>query len=54
MISFFLSLGLLIAGYLVYGTIVEKIFGADSGKVTPALRLENGVDFIPLKPSKFF
>ncbi len=54
MISFFLSLGLLIAGYLVYGTIVEKIFGADSGKVTPALRLENGVDFIPLKPSKIF
>ena len=54
MISFFVSLALLIGGYLVYGTIVEKIFGADSGNVPPAVRLENGVDFIPMKWSKIF
>lgn len=54
MISFFLSLALLIGGYLVYGTIVEKIFGADSKNVPPAVRLENGVDFIPMKWSKIF
>ena len=54
MISFFLSLALLIGGYLVYGTIVENIFGADSSIVPPAVRLENGVDFIPMKWSKIF
>ena len=29
------SLALLMAGYLVYGSVVEKVFGADAKRPTP-------------------
>lgn len=54
MISFFLSLIALIIGYLIYGKIVEKMFGADETKETPAIRLEDGVDFVPMPAWKIF
>lgn len=54
MITFFLSLVLLILGYLVYGRFVERVFGADINKKTPAYAKQDGVDFIPLKPWKVF
>lgn len=54
MISFFLSLIALIVGYLIYGKIVEKMFGADETKETPAIRLEDGVDFVPMPAWKIF
>jgi len=54
MISFLLSLALLIAGYFVYGKIVEKIFGADEKIATPAIRMEDGVDYIPMPVWKIF
>lgn len=54
MISFFLSLIALIVGYFIYGSIVEKFFGADETKETPAVRLEDGVDFVPMPIWKIF
>lgn len=54
MISFFLSLIALIVGYFIYGYIVEKFFGADETKETPAVRLEDGVDFVPMPIWKIF
>ncbi|MCR1934294.1 carbon starvation CstA family protein [Clostridium tepidum] len=54
MISFFLSLIALIVGYLIYGKIVEKMFGADETKETPAIRLQDGVDFVPMPAWKIF
>lgn len=40
MISFFLSLILLIVGYIIYGKFVDKTFGTDDSIKTPAERLE--------------
>jgi carbon starvation protein CstA len=54
MVSFILAIIALIAGYFIYGTIVEKTFGADEGIKTPAVRLEDGVDFVKMPGWKIF
>ncbi len=54
MISFLLSIVALIVGYFVYGKIVEKAFGADENLKTPAIRLEDGVDYVPMPAWKIF
>ena len=54
MISFILAIIALIVGYFIYGTIVEKAFGADEKILTPAIRLEDGVDFVKMPVWKIF
>ncbi len=53
MISILSALAVLVCGYLFYGRTVEKVFGPD-GRQTPAYRLEDGVDFVPMKTWKAF
>ncbi len=53
MISFFVCLGVLIAGYFVYGAIVTKIYGPDD-RETPAVRINDGVDFVVMPKWKLF
>ena len=53
MITFCISLVLLILGYLFYGKFVEKVFGPDD-RITPALRINDGVDYILLPSWKIF
>jgi len=48
MISFFIAIGLLLIGYLVYSRIIEKIIEVDKERETPAIRLRDGVDYVPL------
>lgn len=48
MISFTISILLLIAGYFIYGSIVEKIFGIYPACPTPAIKNPDGVDYVPL------
>lgn len=48
------SLALLLAGYLVYGSLVEKIFGADAGRPTPLREKCDGVDYVALPRYKIF
>lgn len=38
----------------MYGNIVEKIFGIEKQNITPAYRLKDGVDFVPMKGYKTF
>jgi len=45
---FFLCLGLLIAGYYVYGAVVEKVFQPDQNRPTPAQTMQDGVDFVEI------
>jgi carbon starvation protein CstA len=45
MITFLLSIILLIIGYFTYGKYLERMFGADPARVTPAHRLADGVDY---------
>jgi carbon starvation protein CstA len=54
MISFLLSIVTLLLGYLIYGKIVEKVFGIDPNRQTPAIRLKDDVDFVPLPLWKVF
>ena len=53
MISLIISLAVLLIGFLVYGRIVEKVFGPDD-RQTPALAINDGVDCVPMKPWKAF
>lgn len=53
MITFTLCLVALIAGYFLYGRVVERIFGPDDRK-TPALTRQDGVDYIPMSTWKIF
>ncbi|MBQ3795732.1 MAG: carbon starvation protein A [Butyrivibrio sp.] len=53
MISFFVCLTVLIAGYFIYGRFVEKIFGPDD-RQTPAVRINDGVDFVVMPKWKLF
>lgn len=51
--SLLLSFAVLIIGYFSYGKFVEIVFSPDERK-TPAFRLEDGVDFVPMKTWKAF
>ena len=46
MYSFLLSILALILGYIVYGAFVDRMFGPDPNRPTPALTKADGVDFI--------
>lgn len=54
MVTFFLSLVILIVGYFTYGAFVEKVFKPDASRPTPATTLQDGVDFVPLSWAKIF
>ena len=54
MISFFVCLAILILGYFLYGKLVEKVFGPEFDRKTPALVHPDGVDYMPMKPWKSF
>ena len=54
MITFVISLCLLVLGYFVYGKFVERIFGPDPARQTPCFTNRDGVDFIPMPTWKVF
>ena len=53
MISLIISFIVLILGYLTYGKLTEKVYGPDD-RTTPANRINDGVDFVPMKTWKAF
>ena len=53
MVTFTLALIVLILGYFLYGSYVNRIFGPDD-RPTPAVTKADGVDFIPLPTWKIF
>lgn len=42
---------LLIIGYVYYGSWLAKQWGIDPGKKTPAIEMEDGVDYVAAKPA---
>ena len=53
MISFFVALVVLIVGYVIYGSLVEKLF-RPSDRPTPAIANPDGVDYVPISTGKAF
>lgn len=54
MYSFIISIVALVVGYFIYGRVVEKIFGADPARVTPAVSMQDGVDYVPMPSWKVY
>ncbi len=54
MITFSTSLLLLIVGYFVYGSFVERVFRPDSGRATPCFTSQDGADYIPMPTWKVY
>jgi carbon starvation protein CstA len=54
MITFIISLIVLVAGYFIYGRFVEKQFGIDETRITPAVALNDGVDYVPMPAWRIF
>lgn len=54
MITFLASLAILILGYALYSRFVERVFGVDKNRQTPAYTLNDGVDYVPMPWWKIF
>lgn len=54
MITFITCILLLLAGYFLYGKFVERYFGTDPQRPTPAVSMEDGVDYKPMATWKIF
>ena len=48
MITFVVSLFILVAGYAFYSRRLERIMGVDPNRPTPAMTMTDGVDFVPM------
>src|SRR5690554_7435082 len=54
MITFIISILLLLSGYFFYSRLVERIFVIDPKKATPATSMADGVDYLVLPGWKIF
>lgn len=54
MITFIICLALLITAYFTYGRYLEKVAEADDSNTPPAMRLNDGVDYMPLPRWRVF
>lgn len=54
MITFTIALLMLVLGYFVYGRYINKLFMPDPTRKTPAVTMQDGVDFIPMPTWKIF
>jgi carbon starvation protein CstA len=54
MVTFFTSILLLIGGYFLYGKLVERVFGVQADRATPAYEHTDGVDYVPMSWGRIF
>ncbi len=54
MLLFFASVAMLILGYFLYGTFIDRIFGSDPTRLTPADTMNDGVDYIKMPTWKIY
>jgi len=54
MVTLLVSLVLLVLGFFTYGRFIERFFGMDNSRKTPALRMQDGVDYFPMPLWKVF
>ncbi|MBQ9586829.1 MAG: carbon starvation protein A [Bacteroidales bacterium] len=54
MITFCISVVLLLLGYFFYSKMVERVLGVNPANTTPAVAHPDGVDYVPMKPWRVF
>lgn len=54
MFTFVVAISLLIGAYFTYGVFVERFFGIDSSRLTPAYTKTDGIDYVPMPAWKIF
>lgn len=54
MYTFLIALVVLILGYVLYGRLVEHVFGIDPQAKTPAITHADGVDYVPMSGWRIF
>ncbi|MGQ0285743.1 carbon starvation CstA family protein [Pasteurellaceae bacterium 22721_9_1] len=54
MLWFFFCVAALVAGYFIYGKIIEKIFVINPKRATPAYTMKDGVDYMPMSKTKIW
>ena len=54
MVTFLVSIVLLVLGYIVYGRFIAKVFGIDANRPTPAIVNPDGVDYVAMPWWKIF
>ncbi|MDR3328211.1 MAG: carbon starvation protein A [Prevotellaceae bacterium] len=54
MISFCVALVVLIVGYFIYGKFVERVFGIEKSRQTPAYSMTDNVDYVPMSWWRIF
>ncbi|MDO6708722.1 carbon starvation protein A [Photobacterium sp. 1_MG-2023] len=51
---FLICVAALIGGYFIYGAFIEKIFGINEQRQTPAFSKQDGVDYVPMSKKKVY
>ncbi|CAG9295786.1 carbon starvation CstA family protein [Celerinatantimonas diazotrophica] len=54
MLWFIFCVALLLVGYFTYGKIVERIFGPQPNRKTPATEMADGVDYVAMSDKKIY
>lgn len=54
MLAFIIAFAVLVGGYFVYGTFVDKIMGTSKSTPMPAYTKQDGVDYIPIPTWRAF
>ena len=54
MITFISAVVILIIAYFIYGKFIEKVFGIDDKRLTPAYKQQDDVDYIPMDTRKVY
>ncbi len=54
MITFFISIVVLCIGYLFYSKFIENVAGIDPDRQTPAYKLQDNVDYVPMSWWRIF
>lgn len=54
MILFLVCVALLIGGYFIYGTFVDRVFGPMPERPVPALAMADGVDYVAMSTPKVY
>ncbi|MCH5319539.1 MAG: carbon starvation protein A [Paramuribaculum sp.] len=54
MVSFLIALAILVGGYFIYGSLMDRMIGTDKNRPVPAYTKRDDVDFMPMPTWKVF